>query len=151
MDSYLGIWRMFANWWFRRAHLLMWVCMNGAPNRLAFLQLNTSLSMARSSWLRQRYVDSESIEWPVSLWRSKRRCDFVKFHRSNTRMRPSSRGCFSTKQRGSKDLFNWLVDWSRGKTEKREREKKQTHWTAYPILSCNANAKSLPTRVMAQN
>lgn len=97
---------MFANWLFRRAHLLMWACMNVAPNRLVVLQLNTFLSMVQSSWLRKLFVDFGPIELLVSLWQSKHHYDLTTLHRSSTRMRPSSLDYFSTTQHGSKDLYH---------------------------------------------
>lgn len=106
MDSCWDIWRMFANWSFRRAHLSMWVCRSVAPSRLAHLRLNTFLSMARSSLPRWLFVDFGSIGSLESLSRNRRRCGSATLHRSSTRTHPSTLDCSWARQHGNRDLFD---------------------------------------------
>lgn len=116
--SYLDIWHMFANWSFRRAHPLMWACMNVVPNMLVVLQPNTFLSMVQSSWLRPLFVDFESIESLVSLLQSKHHCGLTVLHRSSKGMRPNSLDCSSTRRHGSKDLKIMMMEsWAKKKTK----------------------------------
>lgn len=101
MGSCWGSARKFADWWFPRELPWRLACKRLAPGRLVCLQRRTSPSMVRSSWLRRPYVGSGSTGWLGSWWQSTRRCGWPELHRSSTRRRPGTRGCSSTRQRGS--------------------------------------------------